>query len=153
MNLFMVALSGFFLLALLMICCCIIVRVILVILQVILACYSCLYPDSEHSIDTIHFDLCCCDIFINCSCHGFFDIFPKYECIKELCKQLSDKMYYHCCNPWGCMAKYFDCRFCRKNIIKIVPVKKNINNDVIIIINPNDNTYKLGVVSKEINNV
>ena len=39
------------------------------------------------------------------------------------------------------MAKYFDCRFCRKNIIKIVPVKKNINNDDIIIIDESRRPY------------
>ena len=60
---------------------------------------------------------------------------------------LRDQLYFHCCNQWGCMSRYFGCRCCRK-YKKIYFIKKNYNNNHIIIINPYDNNYKLGTVLK-----
>ena len=94
-----------------------------------------------------HIGCCCCDIIVDCS--GSCSNLPRY-CIAQT-RMLSSKIYFHCCNQWGCMARHFGCRCCRKNIKKIVPIKKNYTNNHIIIINPYDDNYKIGTISKTVN--
>jgi hypothetical protein len=140
--------AGFFaciILILAIFACVLVVRILIVIISAFLACYKCLFPDGEPN--SWHIGCCCCDIMIDCS--GSCSNLPRY-CIAQT-RMLSSKIYFHCCNQWGCMARHFGCRCCRKNIKKIVPIKKNYTNNHIIIINPYDDNYKIGTISKTVN--
>jgi len=140
--------AGFFaciILILAIFACVLVVRILIVIISAFLACYKCLFPDGEPN--SWHIGCCCCDIIVDCS--GSCSNLPRY-CITQTIT-LCNKINFHCCNQWGCMARHFGCRCCRKSIKKIVPIKKNYSNNHIIIINPYDNNYKIGTISKTVN--
>lgn len=144
-NLFVLLFMGLLALIFLAVGCLIITRVLVILCEFFLALYKCLFPDGEPN--SWHIGCCCCDIIVDCS--GSCSNLPRY-CIAQT-RTLCNKINFHCCNQWGCMAKHFGCRCCRKNMKKIVPIKKNYSNNHIIIINPYDNNYKIGTVSKNVN--
>jgi hypothetical protein len=154
-NLIIAGFLGCIMIVMAIFLCLVVARILIQIGQLILACYECCCP--EHNRRSIwHFGCCCFDVFINCSREGWCDVFTRYDprnclVLTTLFFVLRDQLYFHCCNQWGCMSRYFGCRCCRKSIKKIVPIKKNYNNNHIIIINPYDNNYKLGTVSKTVN--
>mgnify|MGYP003967189033 CR=1 FL=1 len=144
-NVFVLLFMGLLFLIFLTIACLIITRVLVILCEFFLALYKCLFPDGEPN--SWHIGCCCCDIIVDCS--GSCSNLPRY-CITQTIT-LCNKINFHCCNQWGCMARHFGCRCCRKSIKKIVPIKKNYSNNHIIIINPYDNNYKIGTVSKTVN--
>jgi hypothetical protein len=144
-NVFVLLFMGLFALIFLTIACLIITRVLVILCEFFLALYKCFFPDGEPN--SWHIGCCCCDIIVDCS--GSCSNLPRY-CITQTIT-LCNKINFHCCNQWGCMARHFGCRCCRKSIKKIVPIKKNYSNNHIIIINPYDNNYKIGTVSKTVN--
>lgn len=155
-NLLVAGFFGCIILIMAMLLCVVLVRILIQIGQLILACYKCCFPEHTDGSSIWHIGCCCFDVFIECSRESWCDIFTRYDprnCLvfETLFFVLRDQLYYHCCNQWGCMSRYFGCRCCRKSIKKIVPIKKNYNNNHIIIINPYDNNYKLGTVSKTVN--
>jgi len=143
-NLLVAGFFGCILLLMIIVVCVIITKIIICFAQTIWACYKCIFPDDEPN--TWHFGCCCCDIMVDCSCPCYFQL----NCI-ALTRTLCNKINFHCCNQWGCMARHFGCRCCRKSIKKIVPIKKNYTNNHIIIINPYDDNYKIGTISKTVN--
>tara|TARA_B110000444_G_scaffold50410_1_gene46416 strand:- start:927 stop:1361 length:435 start_codon:yes stop_codon:yes gene_type:complete len=138
-------LSGLVLLA---VSCLIITRVLVILCGFLEALYKCICPGETPNI--WQFECCCFQIHIDYS-NGNGDSDISSYCrpidITRSFRRLVDTTHFHCCNQWGCMAKHFGCRCCRKSMKKIVPLKKNYS-DHIIIINPYDNQYKLGTESK-----
>lgn len=147
-NIFVLVFMGLVGLVLMALACLIVTRVLVILCEFIEAVYKCIFPDGTPNI--LNFGCCCCDIRIDCSWHRGLQTPPSYRpvyiirCFTRLC----NKINFHCCNQWGCMAKHFNCRCCRKSIQKIVPVKKNYTDRHIIVINPFDNQYKIGTLSK-----
>lgn len=149
MNIFVLCFVFLFGLALAAISCLIVSRVLLILCAFLEALYKCIFPDDEPNIWS--FGCCCCQIHIDCSfCEIDISSYCRPAHIISYFRRLSNSMHFHCCNQWGCMAKHFGCRCCRKNMKKIVPIKKNYSNHIIII-NPYDNQYKLGTESKSLN--
>ena len=157
MDLFVVGFFGCIIIIMAILLCVVLVQILVRIGQLILACYECCFPENNNSRRTIwHLGCCCFDVFINCSRESCCSVLTRHDprnCLvfETLFFVLRDQLYFHCCNQWGCISRYFGCRCCRKRIKKIVPIKKNYNNNHIIIINPYDNNYKLGTVSKTVN--
>lgn len=155
MNYLATGFIGVITLVLIVAICNITIRIIIACCECFKSCYKCFNPDDDDNIWNV--GCCCFHIYIDCSPINInFGAFIntalniRIHTIRYFIK-LKHSMYFHCCNQWGCMAKLFGCRFCRKNIKKIVPVKKNYSSHHIIIINPYDDQYKIGTVSKVLN--
>ena len=156
MNLLVAGFFGCIIIIMAILACVVLVQILVRIGQLILTCYECCFTQNNNRPTIWHIGCCCFDVFINCSRDSCCDVLTRYDprnCLVSttLFFVLRDQLYFHCCNHWGCMARYFGCCSCRKSLKKIVPVKKIYNDNHIIIINPYDNNYKLGTVSKSVN--
>lgn len=156
MDLLVAGFFGCIILIMAILLCVVLVRILVQIGELILACYECCFHGYNNESNIWHVGCCCFDIFINCSRDSLCDVFTRYDprnCLVSitLIYTLRRELRHHCCNRWGCIARYFGCRSCRKSLKKIVPVKKIYDDNHIIIINPHDDKYKLGTVSKSVN--
>tara|TARA_B100001989_G_C24484591_1_gene436264 strand:+ start:24 stop:500 length:477 start_codon:yes stop_codon:yes gene_type:complete len=156
MDLFVVGFFGCIIIIMAILLCVVLVQILVRIGQLILACYECCFPQHNNRPNIWHVGCCCFDVFINCSRESCCSLFTRYEprnylVLTTLFFVLRDKLSHHCCSQWGCMARYFGCRSCRKNLKKIVPIKKHYTDNHIIVIDPYDNNCKIGTVSATLN--